>query len=420
MIRFKSVALASAIALSLAGGAVVLSPATAVAAEESANKITTKAVAVAMKEAQTAIQAKQWDKALAEIKKAQAVEKKTPFEAYQIDEFLAYVLIQQKKYNEATAVYERMLNSGFVPEAQRDERMKTLATLAFGTKDYKRALDWAKKSLERQPNQTDMGQMVAQCYYLLEDYPNAATAMQKVIQQAERAGKVPEENWLQIVLSSHFKTQPQNKEGVAQALKQMVRYYPNPEYWENVIEVYRRRTNDDRVILGYYRLMDDVGVLKSKGDVVEYAQLAMDAGVPGEAEEVVERFTKNGTLKSDDKTEQGRYERLLSGAKRQASADKASLDQLAQEAEKASQGQALVGLGHAYFSYDRYDEAIAAIEKGTQKGGVLDADETQILLGVAYLKKGQKDKARQAFRAVKDGSKWKELSDLWIIRTHNA
>lgn len=415
MNRVKSFALASAIALGLSTGVAALVTATAIAAEESANKITTKAVAVPMKKAQEAIQAKQWDTAIAEIKKAQAVEKKTPFEAYQIDEFLAYVLIQQKKYSEAANVYERMLNSGFVPEAQRDERMKTLASLAFQVKDYKKSADWAKRALERQPNQQDMGQLLAQSYYLLNDFPNAAASMQKVIQQAERAGKKPEENWLQIVLSSHFKVN--NKDGVANALKQIVRYYPNAEYWENLLDIYRRKNgNDDRIVLGYYRLMDDVGALKDKGDIVEMAQLAMDAGMPGEAEAVVQRGFDKGVLKSEDKTEQGRYDRLLSGAKRQAAADRAQLDQLAQEAEKASQGQALVGLGQAYFSYGRYDEAIAALDKGIKKGGVLDADEAQILLGIAYMKKGQKEQARQAFRAVKDGSKWNELSDLWLIR----
>ncbi len=417
MNRVKSFALASAIALGLSTGVAALIPATAIAAEASGNKITTKAVAVPMKKAQEAIQAKQWDTALAEIKKAQAAEKKTPFEAYQIDEFLAYVLIQQKKYSEAANVYERMLNSGFVPEAQRDERTKTLANLAFQVKDYKKSADWAKRSLERNPNQLDMGQLLAQSYYLLNDFPNAATSMQKVIQQAERAGKKPEENWLQIVLSSHFKAN--NKDGVATALKQIVRYYPNAEYWENLLDIYRRKnSNDDRIVLGYYRLMDEVGALKDKGDIVEMAQLAMDAGMPGEAEAVVERGFEKGVLKSDDKTEQGRFDRLLSGAKRQATADRASLDQLAQEAEKASQGQALVGLGQAYFSYGRYDEAIAALEKGIKKGGVLDADEAQILLGIAYMRNGQKDQARQAFRSIKDDSKWNDLSDLWLIRAN--
>lgn len=418
MNRVKSFALASAVALSLATGmAAVLAPATGIAAEESANKITTKAVAVALKKAQELMQAKQWEPALAEIKKAQAVEKKTPFEAYQIDEFLGYVLIQQKKYAEAAPVYERTLNSGFLPQDQADDRMKTLAQLYFQVKEYKKSAEWAKKSLERSPNDESMGQLLAQAYYLMEDFPSAATAMTKVVRNAERAGRKPQENWLQIVLSSHFKAN--NKDGVAAALKDMVRYYPNEEYWENLLDIYRRKnSSDDRLVLGYYRLMENVGALKDRGDIVEMAQLAMDAGVPGEAEQIVERNIQNGTLKSDDKTEQGRYERLLNSAKKQASADRASLAQLAKEAEKSTQGQADVALGHAYLSYGQYDEAIAAIERGLKKGGVTDVDEAQILLGIALLKKGQKEQARRAFNAVKDDSKWSDLSDLWVIRTY--
>ena len=74
----------------------------------------------------------------------------------------------------------------------------------------------------------------------------------------------PKENYIQIVLSSQFKLD--NKDGVAEALKKMVRYYPKPEYWENLTDIYRRKQNSDRVTLGFYRLMSDVGVLKDKGD----------------------------------------------------------------------------------------------------------------------------------------------------------
>ena len=166
--------------------------------------------------------------------------------------------------------------------------------------------------------------------------------------------------------------------------------------------------------------MNDVGVLKDKGDYVEMAQLAIDAGVPGEAQQVVEKGVQNGTLKSTDKTEQGRYDRLLGGAKKQADADKAALMQLAKDAEKASQGQADVALGHAYLSYGDYDKAIEAFERGLKKGGVTDVDETQISLGIAYLKKGQKEQARQAFQTIKDESKWNDLADLWVIRSQAA
>ena len=94
------------------------------------------------------------------------------------------------------------------------------------------------------------------------------------------------------------------------------------------------------------------------------------------------------------------------------------MPQLAKDAEKATQGQASVGLGQAYLSYGMYDEAIAALQSGIKKGGVTDADEAQISLGIAQLKKGQKDQARQSFKAVKADSKWADLAGLWAIRTY--
>jgi tetratricopeptide (TPR) repeat protein len=425
MTRVRSIALAltltQALGLAAVPVAAVLAPAVVQAAEkekEQTNKVTTKAVAEPLKKAQEAMSKKQWDTALTEIKKAEAVEKKTPFEAYQIDEFLGYVLIQQKKFNEAAPVFERMINSGFLPPEQVDDRTKTVAQLYFQMKDYRKSAEWSKKWLDKHPGNEEMAVLLGQSYYLLNDYKNAAATMMNVVNNAEKAGQTPKENWLQIVLSSQFKQD--NKEGIAEALKKMVRYYPKDEYWANLLDIYRRKDTSDRISLGYYRLMNDVGVLKDKSDYVEMAQLAMDAGVPGEAQQIVEKGIQGGVLKSDDKTEQGRYDRLLNGAKKQSATDQASLPQLAKEAEKATQGQANVALGQAYLSYGKYDDAIAALQNGIKKGGVTDADEAQISLGIAQLKKGQKDEARKSFKAVKDGSKWHDLAALWEIRAQSA
>lgn len=416
MTRARSIAMALTLAMSAAS--VALWSTTTVQAAEPAGKVTTKAVAEPLKKAQEAMKNKQWDTALAAIKQAQASEKKTPFEAYQIDEFLGYVLIQQKKFGEAAAVFERMLNSGFVPAEQVDDRTKTVAQLYFQVKDYKKSAEWAKKWLDKHPGDEAISVLLGQSYYVMNDYKNAAQTMMSVANAAERGGRTPAENWLQIVLSSQFKLD--NKEGIAEALKKLVRYYPKAEYWENLLDIYRRKDSSDRITLGYYRLMNDVGTLKQADDYVEMAQLAIDAGVPGEAQSIVEKGVQGGTLKSEDKTTQGRYDRLLAGAKKSATTDKASLAQLAKEAEKATSGQAYVGLGQAYLSYGMYDEAIEALKKGIAKGGANDADEAQISLGIAYLRKGQKDLARQAFKAVKAESKWHDLAELWEVRTQQA
>src|SRR4026209_2939631 len=140
MTRARIVALALTLAMGTVSAAGLLSATTAQAAEP-AGKVTTKAVAEPLKKAQEAMKNKQWYAALAGIKQAQASEKKTPFEAYQIDEFLGYVLIQQKKFGEAAPVFERMINSGFLPPEQVDDRTKTVAQLYFQVKDYKKSAE---------------------------------------------------------------------------------------------------------------------------------------------------------------------------------------------------------------------------------------------------------------------------------------
>lgn len=420
MTRVKTIAIAISLALgTLSAATTVLLPEVVQAAEkEPAKPKMSKAVGEPLKKAQEAMNAKQFDVALAEIKKAQAVEKRTPDEDYQIDEFLGYVLVQQKNYGEAATVYERIINSGKMPPEQLSDRTKAVAQMYFQVKEYKKAAEWAKKWLDSNPPNEDMGVLLAQSYYLLDDNKNAAATMTTVVDNMEKAGQTPKENYYQIILSSAVKAD--DKPAIDSALKRIVRFYPKPNYWDNLLDSYRRKQNSDRVTFGFYRLMNDVGVLKEKGDYMEMAHLANEMGLPGEGQVIMEKGMQAGVLKTDDKVEQDRINRLATAVKKAADADRPSLAQQAKEAEKAAQGQRDVGVGEAYLSYGQLDEAIASMERGIKKGGVTDVDEAQISLGIAYLKKGDKEKAREAFKAVKPGSKWSDLADLWVVRSQSV
>jgi tetratricopeptide (TPR) repeat protein len=401
--------------LALATIATVHSP---VAQAQQAQKAkVSKAVGEPLKAAKAAMEKRQFDVALTEIKKAQAVEKRSPAEDYQIDEFLAYVYGQQREFGKAAGVYERMVASPQQPPEGVDERTKLIAQLYFQGKEYKKSIEWTKKWLDKHQGQEEMSAQLAYAYFLTDDYKNSGLVITPVISSIEKAGRVPKEDYVKLMLSANYKQE--NKDGTTDSLKKMVRYYPKPEYWENLVDVFRRKNNSERVTLGFYRLMNEVGILKDKGDYMEMAQLGIEAGVPGESQQIVETGMSNGVLKSPDKTEQGRYDRLLAAAKKQAASDKAALAQLQKDADKASTGQADVGLGQAYMSYGQLDEAIASIERGIKKGGVTDADEAHVSLGIAYFKKGQKDQARQAFKAVKSESKWNDLAELWVLRSQS-
>jgi len=235
-----------------------------------------------------------------------------------------------------------------------------------------------------------------------KDYKNAIAAMQAVVSEGEKNGKKPDENALQLILRCNYELDKEGP-GVRDALEQLVHYYPKPEYWKGLLSTLLRGQHPDKQTLGIYRLMLDTDTLEQPNDYVEMAQLAIQAGLPGEAQKIMEKGFANKVLGGADKD---RHERLLTMAKNQATADRAALPKLEKEASTSSSGQADVALGLGYLSYDQYDQAIDAIQRGLKKGKVTDVDDAQINLGIAYLRKGDRDQARAAFKAVKADSPW--------------
>src|SRR5690606_22246015 len=106
------------------------------------------AVGKPLKAAQDAIKGKQWNVALDRLKEAQAVANKKPHEQYAIDQLLAYVHYTQRRYGDAAAAYERMIESGQMPAAEVPERSKAVAQMYFQLKDYDKSIKWARNSLE--------------------------------------------------------------------------------------------------------------------------------------------------------------------------------------------------------------------------------------------------------------------------------
>jgi tetratricopeptide (TPR) repeat protein len=406
-------ALTLGISLALGGGfaTAALLPSLAVAAD-AAQSIGPK-VGKPMKAAQDAMKAKNWTEALAKVKEAQAIEGKSPFEEYQINEFLGFILINTKDYAGAAAAFEKNINSGQVPAAELNNKLKTVAQLTFQTKQYPKAIDYTSRYLKAVPGEADMQILLAQAYYLQKNFKGAAEAAMPAIVATERAGKKPDENWLLLMMRSNYELN--DNAGIQTSLEKLVRHYPKPDYWDGLLATMAKGgERNDRVTLGIYRLRLETGTLKRAEDYVEMGQLAIDAGVPGEAQQVVEAGFANKLL--DTPESKARNERLLASAKKLVDEDKATIANEAKAAQAAPTGQADVGVGQAYLSYGQYDQAIEALERGIKKGGVKLPEEAQISLGIAYLKKGQKAQAQSAFKAVTGDTPWARLAGLWALR----
>lgn len=370
-------------------------------------------VAKPMKAAQEAIQKKQWDQALEKVAEADAVSGKTAFDQFQINEFKAYVLLQQRKYADVARLYEASLASGKLPPEQVDDRLKTIVQLNTATKNYPKVMEYGDRWIKAGGQDIDTRVLVAQAHYLQKDYKEAVAIMQGAIKSAEQAGKTVDENWLQLVRSAQ--TSMGDKEGSAKTMEKLVRLYPKPEYWNFLIGTRLNQKASDRVMLNTLRLAQQVGTLSSADQYLEMAELLLEAGLPGEAKSALEAGYAAKVVDPANKAEADRYKRRFDDAKAAAAKDLQSLPQFEKDAQKGTTGQGDVALGMAYSSFGQYDKAAAALAKGLTKGGVRDPDQAQIMLGIADLKLGKKADAAKAFEQVNGDPQMADLARLWVI-----
>jgi Tfp pilus assembly protein PilF len=403
----KTANLVLAAALAAAGvtsaTAVLLTPATAIAATAQP-KVSAKMLKP-LKAAQEAVQAKNWEAALAALTEAQAVEPKSEYDAYMVDELSWYPKLQVKDYAGAAQSLERAVASGFVAEADLGPRYKALAQLNYQTKEYAKAVEFGSKALALSPDSQDVAALVAQSKFLQQDYAGARAV---VDQTASRVAK-PDEQLLMIGLRSSYELN--DRVATRSAIESLVRYYPAPKYWEDLLNNQLYETKTDRDLRALYRLIFDTNTMNKAEEYSEAAAMLMTGGFPAEARRVLEQGLAASVFTGESLTRaQAELQRARSGA----DADAKDLPGADTALAAAKSGNEMVAIGKLYFSAGQYDKAADAIRKGLAKGGVTDVDDANVLLGIAEVRGGNGQASAPAFDAIND-AKLKEVASLWKL-----
>jgi tetratricopeptide (TPR) repeat protein len=401
-------ALAAAGLTSVTGALLV--PAAAVAAEakeakKEAPKLGAK-IAKPLRTAQEAITAKNWDAAQVALAEAAAVEPKTPYEAFMVDELGWYTKVQKKDYAGAVDSLRRAVESGFVPEADVPRRYKALAQLSYELKDYPKAVEYGKKALELAPGGADVAMIVAHALYLSDDFAGARTFVNA---QTASATTKPEEQLLLIGLRSNYELN--DRPGTMRALEALIRNYPAQKYWTDLLNNQLYETKTDRDLRALYRLMNDTNVLSKPEEYSEMGTTLMTGGFPTEAKHVLERGLAANVFKGDMLT---RAQGDLTRAKAAAEADRKELPGADAALAAAKTGNEMVAMGKLFFSVGEYAKAADAFRKGLAKGGVTDADDANALLGIALSRADKGAEAIEAFGKIRD-PKLGEVAKLWKL-----
>ena len=338
--------------------------------------------------------------ALLKVKEADLVKDKTPFEEYQISKYAGFIAINQPMpdYDAATIAYNRQIASGGAPEPDKVNMYAVAMRLNYQKMDYPSAI---KNAIDLQMIQPldDTGYLVLiQSYYNTMDYPNSAIVAKAEIAAKVASGMKPAEDVLGLLLNAQIKSKDEN--GARQTLDQLASVSKKTEVWDQVMDfALGVQGITDHQLLNLYRLAIIVGTMKDT-DYAAMATIDLQNGLPAEAKAILVKGNKTGEL--------------LDQANQFLVRDQQALPALAAEAAKQTNGEIDVKLGESYYSYGRFDEAIAALQKGIEKGGLKDPADAQTTLGLVLLAAGKRPEALAAFdKAAAVGGAGGQVAHVW-------
>jgi hypothetical protein len=331
-------------------------------------------------------------KAMAALRQADAVPGKTPHETAVIDQMRAAIASKSGDSATAAHAYEELLSSGAVSGAEATTVMRNLVSVYYAQHNYTAMVPIVERYLKSGGNDPTMHTLLIQGYYQQGKYAEAARLQSAQIQQRMN-----------------------DKAGELATIKQLVTYYPKPDYWLNVIDNLRTKPGfSDRLLLDVYRLEFSLGLVNKPADAMDYAELALQAKLPGEAKSVVDKSFAGGLLGTGP--EAARHQRLKALVDKSYDSMKAQLGHDDAEAATDRDGNRLLSLGETYVSYGDFAHGLPMMEQAIHKDDLRHPEDAKLQLGLAFWQSGDKKRAIAELRTVGGTEGVADLAQLWILR----
>src|SRR5262245_27018940 len=304
------------------------------------------------------------------------LEKLSPYERGTVERILFNIAYDQEQYEQARGHLQKAIESGGLNATQIDEARYQSAQLYIQEEKWREgaaALEERFKTAAT-PNSAAY-YMLAIAYYQQEDLDHALAPAKKAVELMDQAK--PNESWLNM-LSVLYLQREEYKEAVP-VLEQLIAAAPDKKvYWMQLSQVYGLM-EDYPNALAVMQLAQNAGLVTEDSEVRRLADLLVFNGVPYRGGQVLEAAIEKKIVTLDDKL----YEKLANCWIAAGELDK-SVDPLQRAADLSPSGEMFVRLGEVHAQRDDWPAAIAAIQRGIDKGELKDPANAELWLGIAH------------------------------------
>jgi tetratricopeptide (TPR) repeat protein len=328
----------------------------------------------------------------------------SPYERGKVEQIMFNIAYSQDRFEEARGHLQKAIDSGGLNAVEIDQARYQSAQLFMQEEKWKEGAaaleEWFKTATN--PNSAAY-YLLAVAYYQQDDFDRALAPAKKAVELMDK----PNENWLQMLSALHL--QREEFRDAIPILQQLVTVAPEKKtYWMQLSSVYGQM-EDYPNALAIMQLAHSAGLVTEDSEVRRLADLLLFNDVPYRGAQVLESAIEKKQVTLDDKL----YEKLANCWIAAGEFDK-SLAPLQRAAEMASTGDAFIRLGEVQVQREDWPAAIAAVQRGVEKGQLKDPGNAQLMLGIAHYSQKEYDAARPFFQRARQSEKHRQIADSYL------
>jgi tetratricopeptide (TPR) repeat protein len=334
------------------------------------------------------------------------LDKLSPYERGKVEQILFNIAYSQEQYEKARGHLKSAIDSGGLNAQEIDQARYQSAQLFMQEEKWREGAAALEEWFQTATNPNGAAYyLLAVAYYQLEDFQRALTPAKKAVELMDQAK--PNESWLSM-LSALYLQREEYREAVP-VLQQLIVAAPEKKtYWMQLSSIYGQM-EDYANALAIMQLAHNVGLVTEDSEIRRLADLLLFNDVPYRGAQVLEGAIEKRAVSLDEKL----YEKLANCWIAAGEFDK-SVAPLTRAAELAPNGDMFVRLGEVQVQREDWPAAIAAIQRGVDKGELRDPGNAQLMLGIAHYNQKNYADARPFFQRARQSDRHRQVAESYL------
>jgi hypothetical protein len=334
------------------------------------------------------------------------------YELAQMWNFYAFVRFSQDDFPGAIEAYENVIRQPDLPLGLETSTVYALAQMYVQQERFQEGLDMLNRWFSLSENPAPEPYVLkAQIHYQMQQYREGIEPIQTAMEIAQRQNKQIQEGWYQLLNVFYFELE--DYPNVIRTLTTLVENWPKKDYLVQLAGMYGQE-GQERQQLALYEAAYEANWLTRGQEVVNLAQMLLQAEIPYKAAVMLERGLEDRSIESTEANW-----RLLSQAWQLAQEDEKALPALTRAAGLADDGELDVRLAQSYANLAQWENCAEAARNGLRRGGLSRTDQANLLLGNCLAELKRYDEARTAFQAAARDERSRRGAQQWLQYIQN-